>query len=205
MTMKTAKTVVTGALVLILGTAGMAQARGGDMERGSGMRGAMMETWFAQVDTDGDGKITPAEIDAFKQARFTAADTDKDGFLSAEEMSAYADKARAEREAARKAARADAMLKRMDTDQDGKISAEEAAAMGPGQDRMLKKLDADEDGAVSLEEIQSAQSKMRHWGGKRGDGGERQHSRWNGHDKDHGGERGHGRMGGGDRAPWWMQ
>ncbi|WP_425102452.1 EF-hand domain-containing protein [Tropicibacter sp. S64] len=202
MTKTSAKIALTSALVLILGTAGMAQARGDDMGRGMGPRGAMMEAWFAKVDADGDGKVTPEEIEAFKQARFTEADTDGDGFLSADEMSAYGEKMRAEREAMRKQARAQAMLDRIDTDKDGKVSAEEAAAMMPGRDGMLERLDADKDGAVSLKEIRTAQAGMRRWGGDRG---EREHGHWGGKRHGHGDERGHGRMGGGDRMPWWMQ
>ncbi|WP_168797857.1 EF-hand domain-containing protein [Pacificoceanicola onchidii] len=183
-------TLMTGALVLIMGTAGMASAKGGPDREG---RGQMMEQWFSEVDANGDGKVTEDEITAFKLARFQEADTDGDGFLSAEEMAAYGDKMREERKAKRSAARAERMIERIDSDDDGKISAEEAAAMGPGSDKMLARLDADDDGAVSLEELQEMRGKMK----RRFGGGD--HGGWGKGDR---GERGGMR---GDRMPWWMQ
>ncbi|WGW05599.1 EF-hand domain-containing protein [Tropicibacter oceani] len=187
---------ITGALVLTMGTAGIAHARG---YASDGQQGAGMQQMFEKFDTDSDGKITQAEIDAAKAARFAAADSDGDGFLSAEEMTAYADQMRAERETQRRAARTEAMVKSLDKDGDGKLSAEEATAGGPGQ-MMLQRLDADKDGAVSLEELLEARGMM----GKRGDRDGRGGGKYaRGHD--HGAERGHDRGGNGDRAPWWMR
>ncbi|MBS0125407.1 EF-hand domain-containing protein [Aestuariicoccus sp. KMU-90] len=111
---------------------------------------------FQQFDTDGDGSITRAEIDAAATARFAAADTDGDGFLSAEELAAHAAAMQAERHAAG----SQRMMERLDTDKDGKLSAEEMAARGPA--RMFDRLDADEDGAITREEMAEARMMRGH-------------------------------------------
>ena len=46
----------------------------------------MMQTLFAEVDADGDGRVTQDEIDAFRAAKVRAADTSGDGALSIEEF-----------------------------------------------------------------------------------------------------------------------
>ncbi len=187
---------MTGALVLVMGTAGVAWAKGGP-------DGAGMQQMFEQFDTDNDGKITQAELDAAKAARFAEADTDGDGFLSAEEMAAYTDKMRAEREARMREARGQAMFRNLDIDGDGKLSAEEAAARGPGM--MIQRFDADKDGAVSLEEMQQARGMMGRHGGE--GHGERDGRGWGKHAQGHGhgDERGHNHGGKEGRTPWWLR
>ncbi|SMX49281.1 EF-hand domain-containing protein [Maliponia aquimaris] len=168
---------MTGALVVTMGTAGIAMAHG----KGYGDRGAgapMMEEMFAQIDADSDGKVTKDEIEAFRAARFAAADTDGDGKLSQDEMAAARD--------ARRMERVQAMVTRMDTDGDGLLSAEELAAGQPqaarGPEPMFDRLDADGDGALTLEEMQQARGAfgrergMGRFGGDRGD-----HHREGGH------------------------
>ncbi|GAB1477940.1 hypothetical protein MASR2M74_04830 [Paracoccaceae bacterium] len=124
---------------------------------------------FALMDADKDGKVTQAEIDAFKAARFAEADTDKDGKLSPAELLVMREKA----ETARREAMAKAMVARLDTDKDSLISAEELAAAGPGKG-MIERLDTDGDGAVSLAEMEAAKDYMKGHGkhGKRGHDGE---------------------------------
>ncbi|WP_241699795.1 EF-hand domain-containing protein [Tabrizicola fusiformis] len=124
---------------------------------------------FALMDTDKDGKVTQAEIDAFKAARFAEADTDKDGKLSPAELLVMREKA----ETARREAMAKAMVARIDTDKDGLVSAAELAAAGPGKG-MIDRLDSDGDGAVSLAEMEAAKDHMKGHGkhGKRGHDGE---------------------------------
>jgi hypothetical protein len=41
---------------------------------------------FARLDTDGDGKVSLAEMKKMTEERFAKLDTNKDGFLVAEEM-----------------------------------------------------------------------------------------------------------------------
>lgn len=163
---------VTGALVVVMGTAGIASAHGkGFGDRGP--RGADMEQMFEQIDADKDGSITIEEMEAYRLARFEAADTDGDGKLSQEELAAARD--------ARRAGRIEAMIERLDQDDDGLLSAEELAAATPkrGPEDMFDRLDTNEDGALTMEEMQAARGKMRD-GGKRRFGGKH-------------GERGHGR------------
>ncbi|SPF78081.1 EF-hand domain-containing protein [Pseudoprimorskyibacter insulae] len=156
-------TLATG-FALLAGTA-MAHQSGGQMG-GKGMRGGMMAP-FEDIDADGDGKITQAEIDAHRAAKFAEADTDGDGALSAEELAAAAEK----REAERRANMGQRMLDRLDANKDGKITADEM----PGNDAdraksMIERLDTDGDGAVSQAELDAAKQ-MR---GPRGEGkGER--------------------------------
>ena len=155
---------ITGALVVAMGTAGVASAHGKTFgDRGDrGPRGPVMEEMFNQIDADADGKITQDEIDAFKKARFDAMDTDGDGKLSPEEMSAARE--------ARRVERFQSMVSDLDKDGDGLLSAEELAAGGPerrGPENMLDRLDKDGDGALTLEEIQEVRMGHRGKGGMR--------------------------------------
>jgi Ca2+-binding EF-hand superfamily protein len=134
------------------GKGGMKSHMGGLM----GERGAMMS--FDDVDADGDGKITAAEMKAHADARFAEADTDKDGFLNAAEMQAHM----LAQASVRMQERSARMIERMDADGDGKISAAEMQA-GPRRgdrfERMLSRLDKDEDGAISRAEMDEAQER----------------------------------------------
>ncbi len=172
--------IVTGLLV----TTG-ANARG----FGGAQMGPMMDPpSFAELDADGDGKVTTEELKAFADAaatkRFQDADTDGDGKLSSDEMTAAAEAAKLDRQARRQ----EAMISRFDTDKDGFVSEEEMkAAMGErvgkrGTDtergeRMIQRFDVDNDGALSAEEFakmqEMAQDGMREgrFGGKGDRGG----------------------------------
>ncbi|WP_068112924.1 EF-hand domain-containing protein [Tropicimonas marinistellae] len=121
---------------------------------------------FSQLDTDGDGKVTPAEMQAFPAARaaerFKAADADGDGAISKEELTASIEQMRANRDIAR----AEAMLSRLDTDGDGTISQEEMTAnpgrnrtMAPGE-RFFTWADTYKDGAISEAEFDAAANSM---------------------------------------------
>lgn len=159
---------MTGALVVAMGAAGIASAHGMTF----GDRGAaapMAEEMFAQIDADGDGKVTRDEMEAFRAARFAAADSDEDGKLSQDEMTAARDTRRIERMRG--------MVARMDTDGDGLLSAEELAAGQPqrGPQTMFDRMDADGDGALTLDEMQQARGTFRENGGQHGFGHDRHH------------------------------
>ena len=160
---------VTGAA---LSTAAMAD-RGDMMGMGGGMGGPLAALDFAAMDADKDGKLTQAEIDAFRASEVAAADADKDGKLSAAEVSAMQVKrmqARADDMAAR-------MIERLDADGDGLLSAAEFAAR-PAPDRLMEMADTDGDGALSEAEIDAAQE---HMAEMRGPGDGHGHGRGHGH------------------------
>lgn len=128
--------------VLAVGVAGMAAANQGGAGRIS----------FKALDTNGDGKITQAEMDASKKARFAASDANGDGMLSADEMAAQGKE--------RMAKRIGRMIAKRDADGDGMLSF---AEMGAGRDgnRLFMRVDANGDGAVTAQEFAEAKSKWR--------------------------------------------
>ncbi|QYX57919.1 calcium-binding protein [Roseovarius sp. SCSIO 43702] len=136
------------ATAVSLGYAGTAQAGPGG-ERPT----------FEALDADGDGKITRAEMQAHRDARFAEVDSDGDGKLSAAELEARM-KARAERRAAR-------MLERLDTDGDGAVSKAEMEARRGG-DHMMR-ADGDGDGAISKAEFDAMKAQMKKRHGKKAD------------------------------------
>jgi Ca2+-binding EF-hand superfamily protein len=144
-----------------------------------GKRPAGMMT---QLDTDGDGKVSEAEIQAHKDAKFAEIDTNKDGVLSKDEMSAH-HKVMAEQMKAGfadgRAERVNEMFDRFDTNKDGSITRDEvtavqstegarwetmraergsdwAAKSAEMQDKRFADLDKDGNGTVSKEEFDSA-------------------------------------------------
>jgi Ca2+-binding EF-hand superfamily protein len=167
---------VTGAT---LSTAAFADRMGDMGGQMGGPMGGLAQIDFAAVDADKDGKITPAEVDAFRAAEVTAADTDKDGKLSAAELSAM--------QLARLTARAEDMAARMierhDADGDGALTAAELATR-PAPQNLFDRADTDADGALSQAELDAARAQMaemrggegRGKGHGRGDG--EGHGRW---------------------------
>lgn len=154
-----------------------AEARGFGGERGA-MGPGMQMPGYDELDLNGDGALTPEEMQqamqAQAQARFDAADTDGDGALSAQEMLAQAEASRANAIQSR----IERMIARLDANEDGLIQADEMPNPGesrPG-DRMFSRLDADEDGALSAEEF-AAMEDMR--GERRGPRGGHGHGRGN--------------------------
>lgn len=142
-------TIVTALSIGLTGSAALAHGK-------DGSKGQMR---FETLDTDSDGKLSRAEMDAGAAARFAAMDANADGKITAEEMT-QGRKARAER-------RFGKMLERLDADKDGALSFEEMAA-GPRHKEMFDRLDADDDGFVTKAEM-GKMRKMRGHGGKRSD------------------------------------
>ena len=109
---------------------------------------------FEELDANGDGSITEAEMQDHRMARFAAMDSDGNGSLSAAEMTAAAEQ--------RKAKRAERMIERMDANDDGEVSQEELAALGEGRrGGGFSRLDADGDGSVTKAEFDAAKDKRR--------------------------------------------
>ena len=104
-----------GFIALIVAAAGTIGAGAALARGGHGFKGPQMT--FEQLDADGSGEVTQAEMEAAKAARFASADADGDGVLSAAELAAQASSGIAERTAK--------MIERCDEDGDGPLSQEE--------------------------------------------------------------------------------
>ncbi len=170
------RTEFTLAAVLALTAAGGASAlaAGNDgMQRGD--HGARMEQRFAEMDADKDGKVTPAEMRAYRDGRFAAADANGDGKVSVEELDDVGKAGRVEK--LRK------MVLWLDADGDGMLSPVE---FDQRRGMMLSRMDADGDGALSAEEMGEAHKRFH-----RGHGGHHGGSGMHG-----GGMQGGGRAGG---------
>ena len=136
-------------LVLAAGPVGTADAQG---------RKPPEERWNAH-DTDGDGALSRAEVEASAPGlarNFDRFDADGDGRISREEMSSGREQARVE---ARK--QADERWRGADQDGDGLITREEAKAGMPRVSENFDQLDADGDGRLSRDEAQRSMQQHR--------------------------------------------
>ncbi|MGA9433502.1 MAG: calcium-binding protein [Roseobacter sp.] len=107
---------------------------------------------FEQLDQDGDGQVTRAEMGASRTARLERADTDGDGMLSAAEIEAMA--------VEQAKARAQHMLERMDADGDGMVPLDEMRTNARFEQR-FDRIDRDGDGAISKAEFDRARDRMK--------------------------------------------
>lgn len=128
------KILITALMASIVMTAAAAQERRGGPD-------------FATFDTDGDGSVTLAELEALEAAQFTQTDIDGDGALSAEELTAAA--------GGRGGDRATQMLERLDENQDGLLQQAELSRRSGAQ--MFERVDADADGIITQAEFDAAQ------------------------------------------------
>lgn len=169
--------------VLTLGTLG-ASAHGSKWGMGGqgGMDGKMtgfLKMEFADVDLDKSGQITVKDLQAVTQARFDAADTNGDGKLDPAELKAQMKAKMSDRMAAgrdgkggRKEGRwapdsdkrmtwiAERMLGKRDADKDGALSAAEVMPDQARFDRMIDRFDTDDDNAISSAEFDEAQKEI---------------------------------------------
>ena len=120
---------------------------------------------FSDLDTDGNGEVTLAEMEAFRAAKFAEIDTDGNGSLSAEELLAAreADSDRAER-------RINRMIERADANDNGTIELDEMRGGGERGAERFAEADADGSGGLSEAEMKDAKGKR---GGKKGGKGKR--------------------------------
>jgi Ca2+-binding EF-hand superfamily protein len=116
---------------------------------------------FATLDADKDGKVTKAEVEAFRAAKVKAMDTNGDGKISADELAAPRIAAATDRIKTRSAD----MVKEMDSDGDGQLTAAEMATR-PGPEMLFDKIDANKDGAVTQDEVDAARKAMHEKHGK---------------------------------------
>ncbi|WP_162913139.1 EF-hand domain-containing protein [Rhodospirillaceae bacterium SYSU D60014] len=142
--------IATFGLIGLVGTGSLAADRTGTSDTRHGHWGERM---LLQMDSDKDGTITRAEIDASAAARAAAIDADQDGTITVEEIDAYREKRRAERMAER--------LARMDRDGDGKVSVEE---FEDAQTWRLARFDRNGDGTIERREMRHGRhGHARHW------------------------------------------
>lgn len=151
-------------IAVIVAVAGVAVS-GAALAKGGGHHGPKMS--FEEIDADGNGEVTKAELDALKDARFAAADSNGDGVLSLEEM-----QVRAQDQAAKRAAR---MLERFDKNGDGGLSKDELPQPRRAG-KMFDRMDGDGSGSISKQEFEEARmnhgGKRRHKPGSNGAGAE---------------------------------
>lgn len=124
---------------------------------------------FDQIDSDGNGTISQAELNAMSAAHFAQIDSDGNGSLSLEELQAMGPMGDDN-----DASRAEFFLRGLDADNSGDISPEEMAAMGPGS-LDLASADKDGDGELSKKELRNGMKGMRGERGERGEHGKRGH------------------------------
>ncbi|MDJ0920533.1 MAG: EF-hand domain-containing protein [Henriciella sp.] len=115
-------------------------------------------------DTNGDGAISMAEIEAGRDARFAEADTNSDGGISYEEFVAQSEQRRAERQIRRQ----EQMFARLDANADGLVTPDEMEARGKGRlEKMFEQADTDQDGVLSAEELEAAKERRKHHKGRK--------------------------------------
>lgn len=98
-----------------------------------GGHGNNIEAFIAQHDANDDGRLTWAEFDAFRRARFDATDTRGDGTVDVEEyMQEFEDRMREEMEQGRgeQVEQTRRRFAALDTDKDGHVSRAEFDASG---------------------------------------------------------------------------
>lgn len=137
-------------IAAIIAAAGIAGASAAVAKQGTGHHGPRVA--FEELDADGNGELTKAEMEARRDARFARIDSNGDGKLSAAEIEA---------EGARRAAeRAARMIERHDKDGDGVLSREELPKANKHA-AMFSRMDRDGSGVVSKEEFEQARMEMR--------------------------------------------
>lgn len=148
--MKRSTFVTCVAVCGILLAAGSALAKPGD-------RGMRMN--FDEIDTNGDGEVTRAEMEALRDARFASADANGDGALSLEELTRQATQ-RAEQGAQK-------MMERLDANKDGVLSKDEMPHESRAG-RIFDRVDRNDDGVITQAEFDTARERAAKRHGKLG-------------------------------------
>lgn len=126
--------------------------------------------FVADYDTDRDGKVTRAEFDAARTARFEATDTNKDGWVSEDEYVAeYSARlegqlAASDRSEEKKVEERQRQIRQthvrfgaLDSNKDKKLQKSEFDASG---ERAFANIDADKDGVVSPQDVEKLKARQ---------------------------------------------
>ena len=119
----------------------------------AGAKGPRSAGHFSKADTNGDGKLSRAEVEKAMPhllGKFESIDTNKDGQLSRGEFYAWKKAHRGERQA-----KAAERFKHADTNGDGKISRAEAEKNAPRLAKKFDAIDADKDGQLTQDELRA--------------------------------------------------
>jgi Ca2+-binding EF-hand superfamily protein len=112
---------------------------------------------LAKLDTNGDGQVQIAEIEAHAAQNAAEIDSNRNGMIEASEVKAWHE--------AQRAKRAEARLLRMDANGDGKVSVDEFVA---ARTEPVSKRDANGDGVIQAEEMHKSGHGRRHRGARAG-------------------------------------
>lgn len=141
------------ALTLCLSAAIVAGLSTGGLAAGDRHGGPKIN--FEEVDANADGLLSPAEMEAHRTGRFALADTDGNGGLSRAEIEARMIATENER----RTRVLDRMFERRDANADGEISMAEMAQGRAGD--MFARADANGDGVISKAEFDDVRGKVR--------------------------------------------
>jgi Ca2+-binding EF-hand superfamily protein len=158
---------------------------------------------FAAIDTDANGTLSRAELEARATARIGGIDTNGDGFLERAEIVEAMPGPRGGMMGVFRAdpaeERADRMLAMMGATEAGRVEVTVLTARQV--DGLLARLDSDRDGAISKDEVAALETRRGDRRGAYGERGERgemdEHGHWHHGDRGRGGYDGH--MGGWSR------
>ncbi len=119
----------------------------------AGAKGPRGAGHFSKADTNGDGKLSRAEVEKAMPhlaGKFDSIDTNKDGQLSRGELNAWKKAHRGERQA-----KAAERFRHADGDGDGAISRAEAEKHAPRLARKFDLIDGNKDGKLTQDELRA--------------------------------------------------
>jgi Ca2+-binding EF-hand superfamily protein len=120
----------------------------------------MIDRLFSAYDGDGDGTITPQEIESVRAERFERLDANGDGVISREEANELRSAAQTQRRRSPRADRGEGRdpFAALDRDSDGVVTR---AEFSPPEMRLLDRADMDGDGEITRAEVQALANQFR--------------------------------------------